>query len=186
MASEVRSVVPTVVGNRGLIQASEIPSDRAHTSSLMERRQVLDQDVMPEVSLRIPPDRVHVVDVSLRVVVLREESRTLQPVVVRLPALRAAGPCKVDVCQLLAGELLCFPFGELLGDAPDENIEDGAKEFSLISGHGGCWKPLGGSCQANLLVVLGLGAGLRLCTLVQGADQVCQPLVAELPSPNVG
>ncbi len=82
------------------------------------------QDVVAEVAGGIAPHRVDVVDVALGVVVFGEKSRSLQSVVVRLPALDASSPRKVDRAQFVTGELLGFPLSKLLRDSTDEDVEN--------------------------------------------------------------
>ena len=53
---------------------------------------VLAKEVAAEVAIEVPPDRVHVVAVVLRVVELDQERRALHAVVVLLAALELAGP----------------------------------------------------------------------------------------------
>ena len=57
------------------------------------------EDVVAEVGGRVPPHRVGVVGLALRVVVLDEQPRALQPVVVRGARLDRPGPGQVDGVQ---------------------------------------------------------------------------------------
>ena len=59
--------------------------------------QVLAQQVAPEVAVEVAPHRVDVVAVVLGVVVLDQERRALDPVVVLLAALGLAGPREADL-----------------------------------------------------------------------------------------
>ena len=76
-----------------------------------EHRHVLGEDVAAEVAVEITPDRVHVVAVVLRVVVLDQERRALNLVVMALALLRGALPgeldlldaCRFDLCLSTGG-----------------------------------------------------------------------------------
>ena len=59
--------------------------------------QVFPQKVAPEIAAEIAPDRVNVVRVVLRVVVLDEEGRTLHPVVMLLAPFGLTRPRKPDL-----------------------------------------------------------------------------------------
>ena len=90
----------------------------------MEVRAVACEYVVREIARGIPPYRVNMVDVPLSVVILRKETWCLQPVVVRLTALDAAGPREVHGVELAARELLGFAVGEFFWDSADENVEN--------------------------------------------------------------
>jgi len=65
-----------------------------------------EEQLRPELdALRVAPHRMNVVHVALGVVVLGEQPRSLQAVVVRLARLDAARPGEVHVAESLAGEL---------------------------------------------------------------------------------
>ena len=68
-------------------------------ASVRNGRDVLAQQVAAEVVGEVAPDRVDVVAVVLGVVVLDEERRPLDPVVVLLAALGLAGPRERDLLQ---------------------------------------------------------------------------------------
>jgi hypothetical protein len=57
---------------------------------------VVGKEVGAEIAGRIPPHGVNVIGVVLRVVVLDQESRALETVVVRAAWLVTAGPGEVD------------------------------------------------------------------------------------------
>jgi hypothetical protein len=63
------------------------------------RGQVRAEDVVAEVGFRVTPDRMSVVRLALGVVVLDEQPRALQAVVVRLARAGGAGPGQVDGVQ---------------------------------------------------------------------------------------
>ena len=58
---------------------------------------MLPQQIAPKVALEIAPDRVDVIGLVLDIVVLDNKRRTLDPVVMRLPRLEAAGPPEIDL-----------------------------------------------------------------------------------------
>jgi hypothetical protein len=64
------------------------------SSAVMVRKQV-----RAKIAVEIPPDRMNVIGVILYVVVLDEEGWPLNPVIVRLPMLKATGPGKVYVVE---------------------------------------------------------------------------------------
>ncbi|MDF2824288.1 MAG: hypothetical protein K0R68_1696 [Mycobacterium sp.] len=73
---------------------------------------VLGQQVEPEISLGITPDGVGVVGVALGVVVLHQQTRAAQPVLVGAARLDVAGPPEVNpvehiVAQVTASMRLC-------------------------------------------------------------------------------
>ena len=72
---------------------------RVPRGSGVMRGAVRGQHVEAEVGLRVAPDRVRVVGVALGVVVLDEQPRALQPVVVRRPGLGRTGPDQVHGVQ---------------------------------------------------------------------------------------
>jgi len=57
--------------------------------------------------------------------------RGLETVVVRLPALGFVRPGEVHVTRLVAGELGRLPFGELIGDPADKDLQQRPELFSL-------------------------------------------------------
>src|SRR5205085_12677169 len=61
--------------------------------------QMLSEEITAEVTREIPPDGVHVVRVVLRVVVLDQEGRTLDPVVMGLAASASPGPGQVELVE---------------------------------------------------------------------------------------
>src|SRR5439155_812954 len=58
---------------------------------------VIAKEIAAEVAAGIAPDGVDVVDIVLSVVVLDEERRALEPVVMRTPRPVFSRPCEVDV-----------------------------------------------------------------------------------------
>jgi hypothetical protein len=72
-----------------------------------------------EVVVEVAVDAVHVIGPVLRIVVLNQERRTLNKIMVRLSGLQTAGPLKMDRLRAGtrdAGQVL---IGEFLADAPD-------------------------------------------------------------------
>ena len=90
------------------------------------------EEVRPEVILDIAPHAVDVVGVVLRVVVLDDERRSLDHIVVRFSWLQAAAPREVDVLDSRPSDLLKVTLGEFpamaMGVFPDE-IHQQAKLF---------------------------------------------------------
>src|SRR5262245_19379785 len=81
-------------------------SDSPASCPLVGRRPVvLGEYVHTEIALWIAPDRVDVVDVPLRVVVLQHEAWPLNAVVVRLPSLERARPRKRQAVEPIVGVL---------------------------------------------------------------------------------
>src|SRR5471030_2919047 len=70
----------------------KLRSDLFSRDLVRDRSKMFAQEVAPEVSVEIAPDRVDVVAVVLRVVVLHEKRRALNPVVVLLTPLGLARP----------------------------------------------------------------------------------------------
>src|SRR5207302_1242188 len=81
------------------IPNSNFPIPNCAVSVVRRRLEVLPQEVAPEVAVEVPPDRVNVVAVVLRVVVFDEERRPLNAVVVLLPALGLARPRERDLAD---------------------------------------------------------------------------------------
>jgi hypothetical protein len=93
----------------------------------MEGRVVACESVIGEIRRGVTPHSVNMVDISLSVVVFGKQSRSLQPVVVRLAALDTASPREVHGIELATLELLGLPFGEFLWDSADEDVENRSK-----------------------------------------------------------
>ena len=72
---------------------------RTSLASAVVRRQVRAEGVVAEVGRRITPHRMGVVGLALGVVVLDEQPRALQPVVMRLAGAGGPGPGQVDGVQ---------------------------------------------------------------------------------------
>ena len=58
------------------------------------------EEVSPEIVLHVPPHGMDVVGVILRIVVLREEERSVKAIVVRFAAFLGARPRKMDIVQI--------------------------------------------------------------------------------------
>src|SRR5467141_2496102 len=84
---------------------------RPDRAPLMLPSHVLPQDVSAEITVRVTPYGVDVIRLVLRVIVLHEERRPVQSVVVRSPSALIARPGEVhavDACPLdLASLYLC-------------------------------------------------------------------------------
>src|SRR3954451_17105909 len=93
-------------GDRWAQQYGDRQERGAHHTSVWKRLQVFAQEIATEVAVEVAPDRVYVVAVVLRVVVLDEERRPLDAVVMFLPPLRLTGPREPDVLQARLATLL--------------------------------------------------------------------------------
>ena len=96
-ASERRR--PDVGRQQRAVAAMERGRGRAVATRSVVGGPVLGEDVAAELVARGPPDRVGVVDPALGVVPLGEQPGALEPVVVRLAALGAAGPREVHAVE---------------------------------------------------------------------------------------
>src|SRR5262249_10259158 len=85
------------------------------------------EDVLAEVARGGVPDGVHVIGAGLGVVVLDDECRPLDPIVVRLAALEAAGPGEGDLVparllgllEVLRRQFAAEPVGVLFDQHPE-------------------------------------------------------------------
>jgi hypothetical protein len=91
----------------------------ALSAASVRLRVVLSEHVAAEVVLGVAPHGVDVIASPLRVVVLDQEPRPLQPVVVRLARLDAACPGEMQAIQSAVIEFPCLGRGELLRHAPE-------------------------------------------------------------------
>ena len=66
------------------------------------------EEVTPEVSLRIPPNRMDVIGCILGTVVLDDHGRTVKAVVVRSPGTLRSRPGKVDAIEIRCFETIAF------------------------------------------------------------------------------
>src|SRR6476646_4992242 len=72
---------------------NNVVKSRIAVASLVRRRlQMLPQEITPEVTVEVAPDRVHVIAVVLAVVEFDRERRALHAVVMLLPALSRSRP----------------------------------------------------------------------------------------------
>src|ERR1700722_19907729 len=92
------------------------------------------EQILAEISVKVPPDGVYMVGVVLRIVVLNEESRRLYTVIVGLALFRAAGPGKINV---LAGllDLLLAGLRDLLGHIARIVFEQRHQQRELFGAH---------------------------------------------------
>ena len=70
---------------------------------------VLAQQVAAKIVLQIPPHRVDVIRVVLRVVILDERGRALDAIIMRFAALQAPGPGEVNLVDPRVSDLLQLP-----------------------------------------------------------------------------
>src|SRR5919107_3503834 len=140
------------------------------------------QGVEPEVALRVAPDRVDVVHVALGVVVLDQQARPLQPVVVPLGA---AGPGEVDLAQPLPGELDRLPLGELVRHTPEVHAEQRAQLLLLHRREVGRGQPLRPGGEPDDLVVLRPHPRLLLGAAVHRLDPLGQARLVEALPPTM-
>ena len=101
------------------------------------------EDVVAEVAVGVAPHRVDVVHTALGVVVLGEQPGPLDPVVVRLTGLDAAGPGEVERLDPRARVLRRLGVGERVGDPADVDVEEGAQQLALASVSALAATPLG-------------------------------------------
>ena len=95
------------------------------------------EHVAAEVGAQVAPDRVDVVGVVLRVVVLDEQVAALDAVVVRLAGLGAAGPGERQRVEGVVGGVASrLAVGEVVGDAPHVHVEQGAQDLTLVGRQG--------------------------------------------------
>src|SRR5262249_39358364 len=85
-----------------------------HRAALMSATPVGPQDVHAEVADGVSPDGVHVIRVTRGVVVLHEQARPLDSVVVGSPRLKAASPCEVEREERRALHLGRLAIGDLV------------------------------------------------------------------------
>ena len=121
---------------------------------------VIEQDVAAEIGAQVAPHRVHVVDPALGVVVLDEQLRALHAVVVRLADFGAAGPRERQRAErVVVGVLGRLGVGELVGDAADVDVEQGAQDVALRRGEVAAGDALRRQREADGGEVLGAQAG---------------------------
>ena len=95
------------------------------------------QRVVGEVASRITPDGVDVIGVPGRVVVLDEDRRTVQPVVMGLPRFEAASPQQVHLVESIAGELGGLLVGNVVRKSIDVQAQERVEHLALVAIHGG-------------------------------------------------
>src|SRR5687767_2818585 len=128
------------------------------------------EEIDAEVAVKVPPDRMNVIGVVLRVVILDQKSWPLQAVVMRLAAQEPTHPREADAIQ--AG--LAKPHEPRLGNSqrlgPGVLVDDGEQQTALFGGEfterdalllQGCGPPL----VPREDVRRRRGANSRLCTL---------------------
>src|SRR5688572_26537737 len=84
---------------------------------------VLAEQVVAEVALPVAPHRVHVVGPVLRVVVLDDERRAGQAVIVAFVALIASDPCEADVLDAGGVDALEFSLGKFMPQCACVSLE---------------------------------------------------------------
>src|SRR5256712_6199403 len=92
---------------------------------------VLAEDVQGEVPRRVPPDGMDVVCVVLRVVVLDEEPRPMQPEVVRVAGFEGTGPGEVDKTEPGLANARPLRLGQLRPQIPDELLDQALGQRAL-------------------------------------------------------
>src|SRR5215471_13097820 len=100
------------------------------TSSAVVGRQVRPKGVVAEIGYRITPYRVGVVGVALGVVVLDEQPRALQTVIVRLAWAVGPGPGEVDLVQCRVATVV-RERRQPIRDPPQVGGEQRAQQVSL-------------------------------------------------------
>jgi hypothetical protein len=95
------------------------------------------EKIHAEVPHRVSPDRVDVVGIVLRVVVLDEQARPLDPVVVGLATLTPAGPGEVHRVEGRPGQPCRLWLRDLLWQTVDVLADEGHEELPLLRRHPG-------------------------------------------------
>src|SRR5262245_56696950 len=75
-------------------------------SSVWRRLVMLAQQILAEIAIEIAPDRVNVIGVVLRVVVLNQKRRALDAVVMRIAFVDSARPGKMNLVDAGVAHLL--------------------------------------------------------------------------------
>src|SRR3954447_2717778 len=84
------------------------------------------KQVFTEITLEVTPDSMDVIGVVLGVVVLEQESRTLDTIIVRIPLFGSARPTEIDFiesCFLDAGEIFTGEVGTQSLDVSFDKME---------------------------------------------------------------
>ena len=90
------------------------------------------EHVRAEVAVGVPPHRVDVVGPALGVVVLSQQPRSLDAVVVRRTGLGVAGPGERQSFDQGARVLRRFGVGQRVGDPADVRVEQRPQHLDLI------------------------------------------------------
>ena len=106
------------------------------------------QQIQAEIAVKIAPNGMNVVGVILRVIELHQETGRLDPIVMALPGLLAAGPRKVDIVSGLL-DLIFARLIDLVRHVLAVFVEQALKNRALRRGH------LGGYQTARLAVERG-------------------------------
>ena len=153
-------------------------------ASAVVRRQVRAEGVVAEVGRRIPPHRVGVVRLALGVVVLDEQARALQPVVVRLAGVGGPGPGQVDGVQ--RGLVGVFRLRrQAVRDAPGVGGQQRAQQVPLPGVQIPGRQALRDTAQRGPLIVARVVAGGLLGGGVDPGYLVGEPRLGEGLAPHV-
>src|SRR5438105_2412345 len=96
---------------------------------------MLAEKIESEVSPRVPPDGMDVVRVVLRVVMLHEQPRPVQPEVVRVSRLDRAGPGEMDRLETRFADARSLRLGQFRSQVTDELLDQALRQSAVRCGH---------------------------------------------------
>src|SRR5688572_33245707 len=92
------------------------------------------EEIDAEVAVKVPPDRMNVIGVVLRVVILDQERRSLQAVVMRLAAQEPTHPREANVIQAGLAEPREARLGHSPRLGPGVLVDNREQEAALLGG----------------------------------------------------